>query len=142
MLIQERADKGNLIVNGYDYPVAPSTQFKISCFSFFQMVLFSIVFFGIPFFEHVLQVSNIKDIPAFVKLLGQHKIQSFLFIWLVGNMISMGMSNSGAFEIYYQDKEIYSAMKNGGQLPNLNNILRGSEKAGLKLMKSVSDYGG
>lgn len=60
-------------------------------------------------------------------------------IWLFGNMIIGAITNSGAFEIYYQDQEMWSSLKHKGQLPKLHDILEGADRVGLKMMHSVSD---
>lgn len=64
----------------------------------------------------------------------------FSVIWLLGNMFISALTNTGAFEIYYKDQTLYSALEHGGNLPKLHNILDGGKRLGLKLNGYGDEY--
>lgn len=126
--------RDDVVVRGENYPVPPSKQFLASCFQYFQLFLFFSVFFGDHLSKLVLQGS----VPAPLQALCDNKMASFMFIWLIGNMVASSFMQSGAFEIYYHNKTVWSSLANGNRMPAYQDIMRGCKAAGLELMPSQS----
>jgi len=58
---------------------------------------------------------------------------------LLGNMLASSFMQSGAFEIYYQDKVAWSSLaSNPHRMPNYYDIFHGCSKVGLELMQGHS----
>lgn len=79
--------------------------------------------------------------PGFVKGLGQNKMASFMMIWLLGNVMASAFLQTGAFEIYYDNKTVWSSLANGGRMPTYWDIFNGFKAHGFELMESVSEGG-
>lgn len=98
------------------------------------MLLLLITFFG----DATFRFFGIET-PKMVKSLTENKLQAFLLLWLFGNMVIGALTNTGAFEIYYDNQTIWSSLDHQGALPKLQDILYGARKVGLKLMTSIND---
>jgi len=79
--------------------------------------------------------SKIPPQPLFVRAFANHKMVMFMIIWLFGNIIASGLTNNGAFEMYYQNKTAWSSLKKG-RMPQYNDIFNGCKRVGLEMMSS------
>jgi len=148
-LLRERSDHPDLLITGADYPAPPSLQFLAQMAMMFQVSLLLVTIVGEQLYRFVLMVmigssdpTNLPQnlqIPAVIQMFSQNKVQSFLSVWLLGNMLIGGMTNTGAFEIYYGDQTLWSSLDHGGSLPKLPDILSGARRVGLTLMTSHND---
>lgn len=98
-----------------------------------QMAAFMFVFLG----ESVLGTFKIEP-PAFLNTLKDNKFASFMFIWLIGNMVQGSLLSTGAFEIHHGDQLIWSSLEEK-RLPNMGDLLRAFEKTGVEFMKMQRD---
>lgn len=117
-----------------NYPTPPSMQMYAQCFQYLQMFLFLVVFAGEGVF-----VSMSLPVPPPVQAMSDNKMASFMFIWLIGNMVASTFLNSGAFEIHFQDKTIWSTLANNKRMPTYMDIFNGCKRAGIPLMSSSAD---
>mmetsp|Transcript_10882 Transcript_10882/g.19933 ORF Transcript_10882/g.19933 Transcript_10882/m.19933 type:complete len:123 (+) Transcript_10882:262-630(+) len=60
--------------------------------------------------------------PAFHGTLEAYKWQVGPGAWFVGNIVSSTLLNTGAFEIFYHEREVFSKMKQG-RMPTKREIL-------------------
>lgn len=67
-----------------------------------------------------------------------NKFASFMFIWLIGNMVQGSLLSTKAFEIHHGDQLIWSSLE-AGRLPNMNDLVAAFEKTGVEFMKMQSD---
>ncbi|CAD7935307.1 unnamed protein product [Amoebophrya sp. A120] len=102
-------------------------------FQMFQLTLFFLVFAGEMLFEKMLKL----PIPGLVQALSGNKMASFMIIWLFGNVAASAFLQTGAFEIYYQDKVAWSSLANNHRMPNYHDIFYGCKRVGLELMQSA-----
>merc|ERR1719428_1637510 len=69
--------------------------------------------------------------PELLKTLTSNKFASFMFIWMVGNLVQTQLISTGAFEIYHGDAKIWSSLAEK-RLPNLGDIYQAFEKTGVE----------
>lgn len=62
-------------------------------------------------------------IPPFVLSLQENKMGSVMGAWFVGNLVSQNLISTGAFEVFYDGKEVFSKLKTG-DVPQLPLIVR------------------
>jgi len=60
----------------------------------------------------------------FVKGLQENKMSSCIMIWMLGNMVISGLSNTGAFEIAYDGQMVFSKLETG-RMPSVAEIMGG-----------------
>lgn len=129
----ERAQRDDIVVKGASYPVKPSQQVYASCFQYVQAAVFFIIFFGVPVCNALGTAA-----PAPIALLSENKMSAFMLIWMFGNVLVSAFLQTGAFEIYYHDKTVWSSLDHGSRMPTYQDILSGSRRVGLELMTSSS----
>ena len=56
--------------------------------------------------------------------------------YLVGNILNNNITNAGAFEIYCNEKLIWSAINNEKRVPNLETIIKMVQRYGGKLYRN------
>jgi hypothetical protein len=56
--------------------------------------------------------------------------------FLIGNMLNNNITNSGAFEIYCNERLIWSAINNQKRVPNLETIITMVQRYGGKLYRN------
>jgi hypothetical protein len=56
--------------------------------------------------------------------------------FLIGNMLNNNITNSGAFEIYCNERLIWSAINNQKRVPNLEAIISMVQRYGGKLYRN------
>lgn len=70
--------------------------------------------------------------PLVPEGLFQNKMASCLGTFFMGNMIAGGLTKTNAFEIYLNDKLLFSALKTQRK-PNMQDLVRSFQKAGVTL---------
>ena len=121
----------NINVQPSDYPL--STQRKILSYivTFIQIGGALLAFAG----------KNIKPyigsaIPDKVfDWIEENKMMFGMGCFLLGSMINNNISNTGAFEIYCNEKLVWSAVNNNKKVPNLDGIIMMINKYGGKLVR-------
>lgn len=65
--------------------------------------------------------------------IGANRIAAGIFVWLIGNVISSSLRNSGAFEIFIGEKLVWSSLAQGGKLPTYSDLVTGFAAHGIDL---------
>jgi len=97
------------------------------------MGVFALIFLGDGIFENVLKA----PVPGVIRGLTENKLGSFMFTWLIGNMVSSGFTQTGAFEIYHHKRLVWSSVK-AGRMPTYPDLINGFKKNGVEFMESIS----
>ena len=71
----------------------------------------------------------------YVDLIEENKIVFGIGAFMGGNILMNYITNTGAFEIYCNEKLIWSAIENDLRVPNLDSIINLIRKTGLKLSR-------
>ena len=65
----------------------------------------------------------------------EKKVMVGMGAFFIGNMLNNNITNSGAFEIYCNEKLIWSAINNEKRVPNLETIINMVQRYGGKLIR-------
>jgi selT/selW/selH-like putative selenoprotein len=104
-------------VIGSGYPVPVWKQTLVKGIAVLQMGLMGVVVMG----DRVLPQVGIQ-LPPWVLQLTANKYVTGLGVWMVGNVIQSSIVQSGAFEIYYDERLVFSKLE-AGQMPELRVLL-------------------
>lgn len=115
-LIQTRADK-SLSVRPVGYPASPLNTLLASIVSTIQIVMIFMLFV------------NDQVLPEHMR---ENKMMAFLAIFMLGQMVSSGLTKTSAFEIYNGKTLVWSTLSNE-RMPNLRDLIEGFAKAGVKI---------
>ena len=63
-------------------------------------------------------------IPDLINLFNENKLAKIAMVFLMGKYIGQIISNAGAFEVFCDDKLIWSTIEHNGIKPNLSTIIR------------------
>jgi len=110
-------------VVGSNYPPTAMNVALSKVASFGSMAAIAVSIFGDKIFE-VLGT----PMPEFVTSMQANKMGSCMGAWFLGNMVQTNLLNTGAFEIYYEGKVIFSKMQEK-RLPNIPELLASLEQA-------------
>mmetsp|Transcript_44759 Transcript_44759/g.54802 ORF Transcript_44759/g.54802 Transcript_44759/m.54802 type:complete len:109 (-) Transcript_44759:196-522(-) len=94
-----------------------------------QMVSFALLFGGDGIFG-ALKVPK----PDFLSMLQENRMMATMGVWLVGNMLSAQLLNTGAFEIQHGDQLIWSSLDTK-RLPTMVDLKRAFEKTGVEFIQ-------
>uniref|UniRef100_A0A7S0AXM0 Uncharacterized protein n=1 Tax=Pyrodinium bahamense TaxID=73915 RepID=A0A7S0AXM0_9DINO len=132
MIINSRALE-NLEVRGAEYPPPADKVMAAQVVFYIQMALFGFVFMG----ENLFSAMKMA-VPPLVAQVKENMFASFMFIWLVGNMIQGSLLSTGAFEIYHGNQLIWSSLQEK-RLPNMEDLIKAFQKSGVEFMTSHQD---
>lgn len=76
------------------------------------------------------------EMPALLLKAHENQLSSMFLIFYIGNMVSSNMLKSGAFEIKYNDKLVWSKMATG-ELPTWPVLLEGLQRHGAVPQEAV-----
>ena len=62
--------------------------------------------------------------PDIIEIFNENKLAKIAMIFMVGQFIGTIITNTGAFEIFCQDKLIWSTIEHNGVKPNLSTIVK------------------
>ncbi|KIY99027.1 SelT-like protein Flags: Precursor [Monoraphidium neglectum] len=99
-------------VLGSTYPLSAGRQALSQAIGGAQMAGFGGVFFGDKLFEAI----GVAPPPDWYARVQQSKPLWALGVWMVGNMAQSSASSTGAFEIYFDGKLVFSKLA-AGRLP-------------------------
>jgi len=116
-------------IDGANYPVPEWTKLVMNAVSAMQMFVMVLVLAGDSIWTYIPGFSRgppeiyykMKDNPALV----------LIVLFLVVPSYVQSFVNSGAFEVFLDDKLIYSKLETG-RMPNVVEIVQALESAGLK----------
>ena len=60
---------------------------------------------------------------SYIDWISENKLRSFIIMFFVGNFLQNFISNTGAFEIFYNGNQIWSKL-NMGDVPNINQLIQ------------------
>jgi selT/selW/selH-like putative selenoprotein len=132
MILQSRALE-TLEVRGAEYPPDPDKVMYAQFVFYVQLGLFAFVFFG----ESLLAAAQIPSVPI-LGMVKDNKFASFMFIFLVGNMVQANLLSTGAFEIYKGKELIWSGLEEH-RLPNMQDLVTAFGKVGVEFMQTHRD---
>lgn len=100
--------------------------------TFFQFGMIFLVFSGQYIKEKLNGIipSNVFD------WIEQNKLIVGMGAFFVGNILNSNITNAGAFEIYCNEKLIWSAINNEKRVPNIESIISMIQKYGGKLYRN------
>jgi len=122
----------NISVNPSDYPLSMQRKILYYIVTFFQFGTIFLVFSGQYIKEKLNGIipSNVFD------WIEQNKLMVGMGAFLLGNILNNNITNSGAFEIYCNEKLIWSAINNEKRVPNIESIISMVQKYGGKLYRN------
>ena len=121
----------NISVIPSDYPLSTTRKILYYIVTFFQFGLIIVVFCGKYIKE---QLNGI--IPGnYFDWIEENKMVVGMAAFFIGNILNNNITNSGAFEIYCNEKLIWSAINNEKRVPNLESIINMIQRYGGRLIK-------
>lgn len=76
--------------------------------------------------KKILEWCGITNPPEFVTTMTNNKLTSCMFIWFVGNLVTSGLTSTGAFEIAYNGQMVFSKLETG-HMPMLDAVIKNIE---------------
>jgi selT/selW/selH-like putative selenoprotein len=133
MEIQQIMEKNfkNVIVNGEEYPLSPIRKLLSYLVMGMQILIFSIMIMGNsikPFLNSVIS-------DSYIDWISENKLRSFIIMFFAGNYLQNFISNTGAFEIFYNGNQIWSKIQNGG-VPNITQLIQILNQRGAYFLKN------
>lgn len=121
----------NISVIPSDYPLSTTRKILYYIVTFFQFGLIIVVFCGKYIKE---QLNGI--IPGnYFDWIEENKMVVGMGAFFFGNILNNNITNSGAFEMYCNEKLIWSAINNEKKVPNLESIINMVQRYGGRLIK-------
>uniref|UniRef100_A0A7S2TTQ7 Selenoprotein T n=1 Tax=Lotharella oceanica TaxID=641309 RepID=A0A7S2TTQ7_9EUKA len=78
--------------------------------------------------------------PSFYPALKENRWTAGIAAWIVGNIVSANLLNTGAFEIKYGDRVVFSKLQQG-RMPSVKEVLDGLQREmELHLDENIHDY--
>ena len=121
----------NIFVEPSDYPLSPQRKMLSYIVSLIQIGGVILAFAGNKVKPYVGAV--VPD--TFMDWIEGNKLMFGMGCFLLGNILNNNISNTGAFEIYCNEKLIWSAINNEKKVPNLETIILMINKYGGKLLR-------
>ena len=121
----------NIFVEPSDYPLSPQRKILSYLVTMIQIGGVILAFAG----------KNVKPyvggiVPdTFMDWIEGNKLMFGMGCFLLGNILNNNINNAGAFEIYCNEKLLWSAVNNNKKVPNLDAIILMINKYGGKLMR-------
>ncbi len=86
------------------------------------------------FFKNYVKQYLIGFIPEkYIDWISENKFQAGMIGYFGGNLLNGYITNTGAFEIFCNDRLIWSAVNSGGKVPQIQGIIELIKKAGYQL---------
>ena len=132
MEIQQIMEKNfkNVIVNGEEYPLSQTRKFLSYSVMAIQFLIFTLLI-----------LCNFKNIinsilpNNLIDWIGENKLRTFFITFFMGNLLQSNISNTGAFEIFYNGNQIWSKIQNGN-VPNINQLIQILNQRGAYFLKN------
>ena len=121
----------NIVVEPSDYPLSSQRKILLYLVTFVQFGGVALAFAGKNIQPYVKGI-----IPNdFFDWIEGNKLMFGMACFLTGNMLNNYINNAGAFEIYCNEKLIWSAINNNKKVPNIERIILLANKYGGKLLR-------
>ena len=114
-----------------DYPLSTKRKLLLYIVTFFQYGGVALAFAGQrikPYVKGIIPENYLDWIEG-------NKLMFGMACFLTGNMLNNYINNAGAFEIYCNEKLIWSAINNNKKVPNIERIILLANKYGGKLLR-------
>lgn len=131
--VKEHLEKtySNISVIPSDYPLSTTRQILYYLVTFLQVSLFLTLFCGKYIRPYIIGFvpENILD------WIEGNKMMVGIGGYFIGNILNNNITNSGAFEIYVNERLIWSAINNEKRVPNIETMISMIQRFGGKLNK-------
>lgn len=118
----------HLAVSGANHPLTPAREVATGVINVAQFSFIAFVALGDRYLFPALRIPA----PGWYAGLVENRIASCLATFFVGNMFKNSMAQTGAFEVYYQGKLVWSKLQSG-QPPHIGYILKDIGRAAGRL---------
>ena len=120
MEIQQIMEKNfkNVIVNGEEYPLSQTRKFLSYSVMAIQFLIFTLLI--LCNFKNIINSTITNNL---IDWIGENKLRTFFITFFMGNLLQSNISNTGAFEIFYNGNQIWSKL-NMGDVPNINQLIQ------------------
>ena len=131
--VKEHLEKNysNIFVIPSDFPLSATRQFLYYLVTFIQISLVLSAFciqYIKPYFVGIIPNNYIDWIEGNKMIIGMGG-------FLIGNMLNNNITNTGAFEIYINERLVWSAVNNDKRVPNIETIIHMIKRYGGKLLR-------
>ena len=133
MEIQQIMEKNfkNVIVKGEEYPL----HFIRKILSYLVTIT-QISVFTTMILEESIKPFLINIIPNYlIDWIIENKLLSLIISFFAGNILQSNISNTGAFEIFYNGNQIWSKLQTGN-VPNINQLIMLLNQNGANFLKN------
>jgi len=114
-----------LEVNGGNYPAPASKVFMAQILQVVQLSVVALAVAGDYIFTSLLNYPANGPFPPFYEAIREKRMMIGMGSWFVGNSISQSLTSTGAFEIAFDGKVIFSKLASQShELPSLQQIIR------------------
>ena len=122
----------NISVIPSDYPLSQTRKILYYLVTFFQLSIILAAFSGSYIKPYLIGI-----VPeSYLDLIEGNKMIVGMGGFFIGNMLNNNITNSGAFEIYCNERLIWSAINNQKRVPNLETIITMVQRYGGKLYRN------
>ena len=121
----------NISVTPSDYPLSNTRKILYYLVTFFQFGTIIIVLGGNYVKPYLIGIISEK----YISLIEGNKLIIGMGAFLIGNILNNNITNAGAFEIYCNEKLIWSAINNDKKVPNIETIINMVQRFGGKLYR-------
>lgn len=108
--------------------------------SIIQVSYMSLLFLCVPTIGNAVMAMLGLQTPALLLQAHQNQMTSMFLVFYVGNMIHANLMKSGAFEIVYNDKLVWSKIE-AGQLPTWPELATRLSAAGMEGAEALTSMG-
>jgi len=115
-------------IQGDNYPAPDWVGYVAPILSAVQVLAMALVVMGDSVWTYV---PGVDRPPEFYYKMKENPALTFIVVFLVIPSYVQSFANSGAFEVYVDQKLIFSKLETG-RMPNVGEIIRQLESAGLK----------
>lgn len=114
-------------IQGDNYPAPEWISYVGPIMSAVQLLAMALVLMGDSVWSYI---PGFQGPPEFYYKMKENPALTFIVVFLVIPSYIQSFANSGAFEVYVDQKLIFSKLESG-RMPNVNEIIRSLESAGL-----------
>ena len=132
MEIQQIMEKNfkNVIVKGEEYPLHFIRKILSYLVTITQISVFTTMILG-----ESIKPFLINIIPNYlIDWIIENKLLSLIISFFAGNILQSNISNTGAFEIFYNGNQIWSKLQTGN-VPNINQLIMLLNQNGANFLK-------
>ena len=133
MEIQQIMEKNfkNVIVKGEEYPLHFIRKILSYVVTITQISVFTTMILG-----ESIKPFLINFIPNYlIDWIIENKLLSLVISFFAGNILQSSISNTGAFEIFYNGNQIWSKLQTGN-VPNINQLIMLLNQNGANFLKN------